>query len=273
MKSNEEPKFLLILLGFSNYRAPLTDKRFDNFQGKRPLCKALAERSWVDYTKEITTVKLLPAGKALLKLETSQLPINALSLNILEKIARQPGKVKVTELWQLKPAERQPVLQGLSDQGLIEIEQALASRKAEVWLTEQGLTYLREDYHPQGNRPVISLDLLHNYLQFLRYPQSAIQALPQPESYVPMSDVEILQAVKALDKELGTENYLPLFKLRNYLSLSREALDQAIFRLQRSDQIELSSLQEVSAYTAEQIDAGIPQNIGGPLFFITTVES
>lgn len=34
------------------------------------------------------------------------------------------------------------------------------------------------------------------------------------------------------------------------------------------EKIELSSLQHVTTYTPEQIDAGIPQDISGPLFFI-----
>jgi len=55
---------------------------------------------------------------------------------------------------------------------------------------------------------------------------------------------------------MNTENYLPIFHLRQRTSLSREKLDQALYRLQQNDQIELSSLQHVT-YTPEQIDAGI----------------
>jgi hypothetical protein len=50
--------------------------------------------------------------------------------------------------------------------------------------------------------------------------------------------------------------------------MSREQLDRALYRLQKDNKIELSTLQEVSAYTPEQIKSGIPQNIGGSLFFI-----
>jgi hypothetical protein len=268
MQSNEELKFLLILLGFPNYRASLVNRGFNTIKGKGQLCQTLAERGWVDYTKEITSVKLLPAGKALLELEESPLTITPQALKVLKAIAQQPSKVKVTEL-KLKSSDRQSILGGLGEKGLIELEQALAKTKAEVWLTPTGSIYLREDYHPQGNRPVISLDLLHNYLQFLRHPQATTLGESAPSGGVNISDAEILQTIKSLDKELGTENYMPLFELRRYLSLSRDYLDQALYRLQRSDQIELGSLQEVSAYTSEQIDAGIPQNIGGPLFFIT----
>ncbi|MGB7059636.1 MAG: hypothetical protein WBD58_18175, partial [Geitlerinemataceae cyanobacterium] len=66
------------------------------------------------------------------------------------------------------------------------------------------------------------------------------------------------------------DNYLPIYHLRQQLQppLSREELDRSLYQLQRDDTIELSSLQEAIHYTSEQIDAGIPQQIGGPLFFI-----
>ncbi|NEO79496.1 MAG: transcription factor RcaD, partial [Moorea sp. SIO4G3] len=71
-------------------------------------------------------------------------------------------------------------------------------------------------------------------------------------------------------QELGTENYLPLFHLRQKLQppLSREELDKALYSLQAEDKIDLSALQEANMYTEEQIEAGIPQNTGGRLFFI-----
>ena len=80
--------------------------------------------------------------------------------------------------------------------------------------------------------------------------------------------------IQNLDRELATDNYLPIFYLRQKLQppLSREEVDQALYRLQRNDKIELSSLQEAIAYTPEQIEAGIPQDIGGPLFFIIVTE-
>jgi hypothetical protein len=83
-------------------------------------------------------------------------------------------------------------------------------------------------------------------------------------------DEEILQTIQNLDRELSTGNYLPIFHLRQKLEppLSREDLDEALYHLERNDKIELSALQEVRAYTQEQIDAGIPQDIGGRLFFI-----
>jgi hypothetical protein len=51
--------------------------------------------------------------------------------------------------------------------------------------------------------------------------------------------------------------------------LSREQLDSALYRLEKANQIELSSLAEPRDYTPEEIDMGISQLSGGSLFFIT----
>jgi hypothetical protein len=79
-----------------------------------------------------------------------------------------------------------------------------------------------------------------------------------------------LQIIQNLDQELGTGNYLPIFHLRQKLQppLSREDLEEALYRLEGNDQIELSALVEASRYSKEQINAGIKQRTGSPLFFI-----
>ena len=89
------------------------------------------------------------------------------------------------------------------------------------------------------------------------------------------SDEDILRLIGDLDQRLRTDNYLPIFHLREKLKplLSRKELDEALYRLSKNNRIELSALQEVTAYTPEQIDAGIPQNVGGRLFFIIRVDS
>jgi len=71
--------------------------------------------------------------------------------------------------------------------------------------------------------------------------------------------------IRDLDRQLNTE-ITPIFSFAPKLEPAvAEKLDQALYRLQQNDKIELSSLQHVTAYTPEQID-GIPQDIGGPLF-------
>ncbi|PLZ65991.1 transcription factor RcaD, partial [Fischerella thermalis WC249] len=180
----------------------------------------------------------------------------------------------------LKAAERDTTLKTLSDRGLIEVELKIKRTKAEVWLTERGIEYLRDDYSPKG-AATIRLDLLNNYVRFLRKTlkvkpeQVSTSAVHSTESGVEtiinITDEEILQTIQKLDKELGTDNYLPIFHLRQKLQppLTRDELDKALYRLQRNDQIEFSTLLDPKPYTPEQVDAGIQQNVGGSLFFIS----
>lgn len=275
-----ELRFILKLLGCRDRRTPLTAKGFKNFPSRNKICRDLGNRELVDFSREIASVKILPAGRALLKMDTSQLPISAKELKVLEKIGKASGKIKPSQITIVKVAERETILKSFSDRGLIETESQLKRTKAEVWLTQRGVEYLRDEYNPKG-AATISLDLLNNYLSFLR---KSLRVKLEPESPAPsaseespveltsqLSDEEILQTIQKLDRDLGTDNYLPIFHLRQQLQppLSREQLDRALYRLQRNDKIELSSLQEAIAYTSEQIDAGIPQDIGGSIFFIT----
>jgi hypothetical protein len=228
----------------------------------------------VDYSREVATVKILPAGQALLKLDLAQLPIDDQELKVLEKISKSSGKIAPSEIKVsgLKSDERDVILKTLSERGLIAAEIKMKMRNADVWLTERGIEVLRDEYNPEG-KANIDFNLLGNYVRFLRknlrVKSEKVSTLVS-DININISDEEILETIKKLDRELGTENYLPIFHLRQKLQppLLRDDLDQALYRLQKSDKIDFSTLQEVSAYTPEQIDAGIPQNIGGQLFFI-----
>ncbi|MGA9378495.1 MAG: transcription factor RcaD [Phormidium sp.] len=272
MDSNEL-KFLLKLLGCENYRSPLAAATLKSFPGKDKICRVLGERELVDYSREIASVKILPPGLALLKMDASQLPIGETELKVLEKISKTSKKLKPSEITLVKAAERQEILQNLAKRGLVEVETQLQKKKAEVWLTQRGQEYLRDEFTAKGTHPIISLDLLTNYLRFLRktrlFEADKVAVTDKLENK--LSDAEIFQVIQELDREMGTENYLPIFHVRQKLQppLSREELDQVLYRLQRYDQIELSSLVDTMPYTSEQIDSGIPQDIGGALFFIS----
>ena len=276
----KELKFILKLLGCPNYRTGLSSSIFDSFKSeKNKICRDLGELEYVDYSREIATVKILPPGQALLKLDSAQLPIDDKELKVLEKIGKSSGKIAPSEIKvsSLKSDERDAILKTLSERGLIAIEIKMKRLKAEVWLTERGIEVLRDEYNPEG-KANIDFNLLGNYVRFLRknlrLKSEQVSTPDHVESYSDIngniSDEEILETIKKLDRELGTENYLPIFHLRQKLQppLLRDDLDQALYRLQKSDKIDFSTLQEVSAYTPEQIDAGIPQNIGGQLFFL-----
>ncbi len=275
-----ELKFILKLLGCANYRSNLSASNFSSFKGKDKICRDLGDRGLVDYSREVAHVKILPSGQGLLDIDPSQLPITQKELQVLEKISKASGKLTPSEIKisSVKATEKEAILKILSDRGLIEAENKMKKTKAEVWLTERGIEYLRDDYNPnKGSSPVISLELLNNYIRFLRKnlsikPEQTSKPVTH-ESHAQIAtnftDEEIFQTIQELDRELGTENYLPIFHLRQKLQpLSRDQLDKALYRLQATDQIELSSLQESNAYSREQVEAGISQNIGSPLFFI-----
>ncbi len=278
-----ELKFLLKLLGCENYRSSLSGNIFKSFKGKNSICQKLGDREIVDYSREVAAVKILPPGQALLELDAAEIPITDKELKVLENVSKASGKIAPSKIKSsLKAAQKEEILKNLGSRGLIETEIKLKKTKAEVWLTERGIEFLRDDFSPKkGTNPTISLDLLNNYLRFLRKSlkgksEEAIVAAPVQSEPVEatgnsLTDEEILQIIQKLDKELGTKNYLPIFYLREKLQppLSRDELDQVLFQLQADDKIELSTLQEANAYTPEQIRSGIEQNIGGPIFFIS----
>lgn len=299
-----ELKFLLELLGFPDYRAPITKIKPNpktNAAERDNLCRSLRERELVDFNFEVTLFSIAPPGKSLLKLDTTGLPISEPELAVLQACSDSAITPNQTGL----PAkERQNIIKSLLERGLIKAEK---TQITEVWLTQRGQEYLLWEYNPSGNTPILSLDMLRNYLRFMRRSmRERLSAKPeegavsreismpthaktetaeyrqeqqQEEKVVkettaaPLTDADILKVIRDLDRELGTDNYLPIYHLRQKLQppLTREELDKALYRLQRHDKIELSSLQEAIAYTPEQIEAGIPQDVGGPLFFIITL--
>jgi hypothetical protein len=268
-----ELNFILKLLGCPNYRASIADVKpsIRTKSGDRDsICRRLCDRGLLDCEEEIVLLKIAPPGKALLKLNTTNLPISKAELKVLHACAESSIAPSDTGL---KPEERQGAMRSLVERGLAVAEK---TRIADVWITERGLAYLHDEYAPSGAALAISLDLLTNYLRFLRKsfshsPAPATTPTPQLSTLTDKPSLdEILQLIADLDRQLGTDNYLPIYHLRQQLQppMSREELDRSLYQLQRDDKIELSSLQEAIHYTSEQIESGIPQQIGGPLFFI-----
>ncbi|MBO1349419.1 MAG: hypothetical protein EBE86_019445 [Hormoscilla sp. GUM202] len=264
-----ELKFMLKLLEFTGYRASTSKIKLNKStkaSERDSICKKLRDRQLVGCVEEVAKLKIAPPGKGLLELEPAELPVTAVELKALKACTKgiiNPGDTGI------KAAERQAVLQSLVERGFIE---AVKTKITEVWLTERGQEFLLSEFE-SNSTATISLKMLTDYLRFMR--QSVIKQETQmlPTEEVPAiapSDEEILQLIRDLDQQLRTDNYLPIFHLREKLQppLSREELDRALYRLEINNLIQLSALQEVIAYTKEQIDAGIPQNIGGRLFFI-----
>ena len=279
----KELKFLLKLVGRENYQGKIGElkpNKETKISETEKICRTLCDRELVACSETITKIKIHSAGKALLKVDADNLPITADELKILKACATKvinPSDTRVT------PAEkRQELIASLVERGLIT---ATATKIEQVWLTDRGKEALAEEYSAKGST-TISLNLLNNYLRFLRKYFKSHSALPsltsngnQPQVKAEQlsnhngrkpKDREILQTIIDLDNELGTNNYLPIFHLRNKLQppLSRKELDDALYRLQRQDKLELSSLVEAVHYSKEQIEAGIPQDVGGSLFFL-----
>lgn len=255
-----ELKFVLKLLGREGYRASISEinlNRATRAPERDKTCRALADRGIVAYTREVQKFEIASAGKALLQQDAAQLPISEQHLLVLKACARK--SITPGEVTKVPATERQKVIQDLEAKGFIEVKK---DKIKEVWLTNQGCDYLRDEYDRSGTA-LISLNLLQNYLNFMRK-AFRVASVDKP------SDQEVLQTIQNLDQELGTDNYLPIFHLRQKLqpSLSRDELDQALYRLQRQDKIDMSSLQEGIHYSVEEIEAGILQPIGGSLFFI-----
>ena len=273
----KELKFLLRLLGCENYRSSLSKiKPNDKTTAveRDRICQNLQLRELVACSYEITKLKIAPAGKNLLEIDTAKLPITVQELKVLRACQKEkisPGKTGIPT------KERQEIIQNLVDRGLIDIDKKIK----EVWISERGLEYLRDEYTDKGYQSILSLDMLTNYLRFLRKSlrgkpeQGATLSPTTGESdvitIINLTDEDILQTIQKLDHELGTENYLPIFHVRQKLQppLSRDELDKALYRLEEAERIELSTLADPDDYIPEQVDAGISQISGGSLFFIT----
>jgi len=275
--SATEFKFLLRLLEYPpQYRCPLSQVRPNaktTTAERDKACKNLCSQGLVDYEEDVVNYSTTAAGKALLNLDTTALPVTPDERYLIQAAATKvatPGMAKKV------PANtRQRLLRQLADQGLVKIQK---TQIKEVWLTAQGKAFLCHEFTPKGTAPLTAA-MLGTYVTFLRQSLGTTQITETPSTGQPLTDAvsmtpeTVLTLIQDLDRQLGTDNYLPIFHLREALQppLSREDLDQRLYALERSDRIEMSTLQEVTAYSPEQLKAGIPQDIGGPLFFISVM--
>ncbi|WNZ23882.1 hypothetical protein HJG54_14130 [Leptolyngbya sp. NK1-12] len=273
-----ELKFLLKLLGRESYRAPsvreLAPSSKTSASEVEKICRNLAEREIVGYAYVIRKFEIESAGKALLQQDLSQVPVSEQQLIVLKACKTKAIAPSDISSKKLPAQDRQLVIQDLAQKGLVKAKKVEIK---EVWLTDRGAEYLRDELNLTGIVKQFDLKLFGNYLNFMRKLMRSSEIppeLPPPDGQAKPTDEEILQTIRNLDRELGTENYLPIFYLRKKLQppLSRDELDQALYRLQRQDKLDLSSLVEAIHYTSEEIQAGIPQESGGPLFFLVVNE-
>lgn len=266
-----EQKFILKLLEFKDYKAPLFKIQLNpeiSETDRDEICYRLCERGFLVCSYKIKKFKIAPPGKFILKQNRDKLLLTKQE----RKVLKASTKDRITPKEAGIPAsECQRVIQSLANRGLIDVKPK-HKKIQDVWLTERGKEYLQYEYDPSDICSVLSPDLLSNYLQFLR---QSFQEVP-PSLFRIMqavSDEKILLTIQELDRQLDTDNGLPIYHLREKLHplLSKEELDEALERLEQSDKIELSALQQTSAgaFTSEQIGAGIVQEFGTPLFFVS----
>ena len=296
-----ELKFLLDLVNFDDYRSKITKIKPSSktpASERNKACKELLSKSLVEHDIEILRFATAGPGKDLLDKDSGSLPIQLdpkeLAVLNIGKKESKPG-----DLGKKVPAEeRQALLRNLADRGLIKAKKTAIK---EVWLSAQGKQFLRNEYAATGNWTITAAKL-GSYVKFLRESSSSSgngssnQHLPtgqprQPRGQKPLSQPgqpgstmpiglqnkldagAVLQQIKQLDQLIGSDNYLPIYHLREKLQppLTRDELDSRLYELQRSDRIELSSLHDKGDYSDRQLSAGIPQNHGRSLFFIAVL--
>ncbi len=268
-----EIKFLLKLLAYDNHRTTISKIRLGTSikaSGRNQVCWRLFELKLIQFTEKITKIKITAKGKTALNKnpeQLTQLHLKVLKACVNKAIAPSDTRIRSAQ-------GREIIISELVALGLITV----LTKINEVWLTPAGEEYLAILYKPTGGGNInLSKKMLADYLEFLR----GYFSTAQPEEQVTPPSAEladdnniddnvIFQAIADLDESHKTDNYLPIFYLRNqFPSLSREKLDQALYRLQAADKIDFSTLAEVEAYTTEQISAGISQVVGGKLFYIS----
>lgn len=279
--NQSEVKLLLKLLSKSDNR--LTIGQIDLGKSvkepeKQKIALRLSDRLFIEITEEIALIKVSDAGKTVLMADVKASLVTPEEVKILDAAAK--GGIKPSAIKAKSAKVRDELIAVLIDKGFLTAEK----RVKQVTLTQAGKDYLATEYLPTGTGNVtLSGQVLTDYLRFLRsyygggVKSTAVVAESRAEKAAMVdsqgskpSDEEIFQGIKDLDRELGTDNYLPIFHLRAKFQppLTRDELDQAIYRLQRQDKLELSSLVEAIHYTQEEIQAGIAQKVGGSLFFL-----
>ncbi len=269
METNEL-KFLLKLLEFDDYRAPLSEIKLKpkiSRDEQEEICRKLCDRHFLVCSYEISKFKIAAPGKFLLKQDSDGIPLTEDERKVLQASKKDAITPEETGI---PVEEQQIVIQSLANRGLIEVKTKHKMIK-DVWLTDRGKEYLQYEYDLNEASSVPSPELLSSYLRFLRKAFLLVSPPPSMASQT-ISDDKILLTIQELERQLATDNRLPIFYLREKLHplILREELDDALQRLEQLGKIEMDSLPATSAcvFTAEQIEAGIVRESGAPLFFI-----
>ncbi|NCO74083.1 MAG: hypothetical protein GW795_02730 [Cyanobacteria bacterium] len=283
----QEFKILLKLLDKTDYRGKIGEIK-PNDKTKvsvvRNLCEQLFNRGYIDVEEKILQIKINNNGKTLLKNKALLDKENNLELIILNsclKTSIKPSDIK------LNPAsKRDQLIADLVKKELIEIKE---KQIIFISLTSNGKLFLAQEFLCKGLGNInLSKKLLNNYLTFIRNcytnkdtllfksdnflesPDIITSELEEIKEKNKPSIEEVLETIIQLDLEFNTDNYLPIFYVRNkYQSiLNRQELDTILYSLQKQNKLSMSRLVDGSQYNSEEYNAGIPQKIGGPIFYL-----
>ena len=97
------------------------------------ICKKLASQGLVDYSGDVAKFTISPAGRILLTLDTTSLPVTPDELNLLRACrgSMSPGQLSS----KIPMSDRQRLIRGLADRKMLKIRSVAIK---EVWLTAQG---------------------------------------------------------------------------------------------------------------------------------------
>lgn len=261
-------KILLKLLGQDNYQGKIGDVKPNtktNIKQTQKLCYELYNNKLIHLKEKNVTIKINNNGQQVLNNRENR---NKLEINILKKCKNR--EIRISKINIIPASKRDLLIEKLVKENLINITN---KKIIHVELTEKGKQYLAEEYLAEGLGNIsLTKPLLNNYLTFIRhyFMGKNQEQIITPELKEKITPDDILKTIIRLDRTLNTDNYLPIFHLRNeYKSLlSRDELDSMIFELQKENKISLSRLVDASQYTDEEYDAGIPQSIGYPIFYL-----
>ncbi|MEO1592401.1 MAG: hypothetical protein AAFU71_14090 [Cyanobacteria bacterium J06632_22] len=227
MLSAKDVKILQHLGAQPGYRAALRQVQPKLKMAHRVrICLRLFEQGWLDYSYRVTRFAIAPAGRLLLNLQTTSLPLTPLELWTLQacraKGASPEGLAKVPE------TDRQRIIRQLVYRQLIKIKQ---HQVLDIWLTDYGLRCLLQEKGPRAvdrdhGRPITSA-------------------------------AELLSRLQGLSRQWQMPQQIPIFWLRDQLSLEADDFDHWLWQLWHQDHIELVQLQDIEPYSDSQVAAGL----------------
>ena len=107
------------------------------------ICKNLAALGLVAYDSEVARFTISPAGRVLLTLDTTSLPVTPDELNLLKACrgSMAPGQLSS----KIPMCDRQRLIRALADRKMLKIRSVAIK---EVWITSQGRAVVSGQYKP-----------------------------------------------------------------------------------------------------------------------------